>query len=188
MELIEAVRRRRSTAPVGEEAPTEQQLAQYVAIAAHSPDHASLRPWRLVTLRGSDRNRLGAALVVGFGDEPGTPEAAKTASKPLRAPLLLGIIGVLTEHPKVPEWEQIAAAVAMVTTLELVLFDEGWTAMWRTGPATQLPEVQRLMGLQDNEKLLGWLYVGRSTVDATTADRGDPDVGRRITELPPAPD
>jgi nitroreductase len=184
MELIDAVRYRRSTAPIGDEAPDDQQLARYVALASHSPDHAGLRPWRLVTLRGEDRERLGEALVAGFGDTPGTPEAAKTASKPLRAPLLLGIVGVLTEHRKVPEWEQIAATVAMVTTLELVLFDAGWTAMWRTGPATGLQQVQQLMRLQDNEKLLGWLYIGRTTTSESPAHRADPEVTGRITALP----
>jgi nitroreductase len=183
MELIDAVRYRRSTAPIGNEAPDDKELAGYVALASHSPDHAGLRPWRLVTLRGADRDRLGQALVAGFGDTPGTPEAAKTASKPLRAPLLLGIIGVLAEHRKVPEWEQIAATVAMVTTLELVLYDAGWTAMWRTGPVTGLPQVQQLMGLEGNEKLLGWLYVGRTTTPEPTGDRADPDVAGRITAL-----
>jgi nitroreductase len=184
MELVDAVRYRRSTAPITDEAPDDAQLAAYLALASHSPDHAGLRPWRLVSLRGGDRERLGEALVAGFGDEPGTPAAAKTAAKPLRAPLLLGIIGTPTEHPKVPEWEQLAATAAMVTTLELVLFDAGWTAMWRTGPATALPEVQALMGLSANEKLLGWLYIGRTAAASAPADRSDPDVAGWITPLP----
>src|SRR5207245_2114390 len=125
--------------------------------------------------------RLGGALAVGFGDEPGTPAAARTASKPLRAPLLLGIVSTPIEHPKVPEWEQIAAIAALVTTLELVLFDAGWTAMWRTGPATALPEVRKLMGLSDAENLLGWLYIGRTAASDPPAQRDDPDITGRIT-------
>src|SRR3954470_18298935 len=112
MELTEAIRSRRSTAPVTDAAPTDAQLYDYLALAAHSPDHAGLRPWRLVPLRGSDRERLGAALAEGFGDPPGSPEAAKTAAKPLRAPLLLSIVACPVEHPKVPVWEQLAATAA----------------------------------------------------------------------------
>jgi nitroreductase len=192
MELIEAIRQRRSTAPVTDAAPDDEQLYALLAIAAHSPDHASLRPWRLVTLRASDRERLGAALVTGFGDEPGTAAAAKTASKPLRAPLLVGIIAMLTDHPKVPKWEQIAAVAAMVATLQLILFDAGWTAMWRTGPATGLPEVRDLMGVASEEMLLGWLYIGGTPQEDSQltaqpepcSDRADPDVSGRITALP----
>jgi nitroreductase len=184
MELTEAIRNRRSTAPLTDAAPTDAQLQQYLALAAHSPDHAGLRPWRLVTLRGADRQRLGAALATGFGDRPGTPEAARTAGKPLRAPLLLAIIGTPVQHPKVAGWEQIAATAALITTLELVLFDAGWTAMWRTGPAIELPEVQSLHGLGQNEQLLGWLYIGGTVATAPAEGRPDPDVSAKLSALP----
>lgn len=185
MELSEAVRQRRSTTPVTDAAPDDEQLRRYLALAAHSPDHAGLRPWRLIALRGEDRERLGAALAVGFGDPPGSPEAAKTARKTLRAPLLLTVVGVPVAHPKVPEWEQIAAVAALITTLELVLFDAGWTAMWRTGPATALPGVRRLLGLADGELLLGWLYIGGTDPSAAATAGPDPDVGDRLSGLPP---
>jgi nitroreductase len=183
VELIDAIRSRRSTAPITDEAPDDYALANFLAVAAHSPDHAGLKPWRLVSLRGQDRNRLGEALAAGFGDEPGTSAAAKTASKPLRAPLLLGIIATPVQHPKVPEWEQIAAIAALITTLELVLFDAGWTAMWRTGPATGLAEVRDLMGVTEGERLLGWLYIGGTENSAPPTDRKDPSVHGRITPL-----
>lgn len=184
MDLISAVRSRTSTARVLDEAPSDEELERLLAIAAHAPDHAALRPWRLVSLRGDDRRLLGAALVAGFGDAPGTPEAAKTAAKPLRSPLLLSIVAVLDpSHPKVPVWEQIAATAALVTTLELVLYAEGWTAMWRTGPAVELAEVRELIGVDEgrNEKLLGWLYIGRTDPADQTGVRRDPDVAGRLS-------
>lgn len=183
MDVREAIQRRRSTAAITDEAPSDTQLEALLAVAAHAPDHAGLRPWRLVTLRGTQREQLGTALSAGFGDEPGSSAAAKTAAKPLRAPLLIGIIAMPVPHPKVPEWEQVAAAVAMVTTLELVLFDEGFTAFWRSGPAIDLPEVHSVMGLAAGEQLLGWLYVGR-TAAAAEPQRADPDVTGKITPLP----
>ncbi len=183
MELTDLIRNRRSAAPVTDAAPTDEQLYDYLALAAHSPDHASLRPWRLVPVRGSDRDRLGAALVAGFGDQPGTPEAAKTAAKALRAPLLLSIVACPVEHPKVPAWEQLAATAALVSTLQLVLFDAGWTAMWRTGPAVDLPSVRQLLGVGATEQLLGWLYVG-GRVPAGPDSRPDPDVRGKLSTLP----
>jgi len=186
VDLTDAIRSRRSTAPVTDAAPTDAQLYSYLALAAHSPDHAGLRPWRLVALRGSDRDRLGAALADGFGDPPGSPAAAKAASRPLRAPLLISIIGCPVDHPKVPAWEQIAAVGALVATLELVLFDAGWTAMWRTGPGVELAGVRQLLGVGEHEQLLGWLYVGGRTDDRAGGpdERPDPDVSGKISSLP----
>ena len=183
MELIEAIRCRRSTAPVTDAAPTDAELYEYLALAAHSPDHAGLRPWRLVSLRGSDRERFGAALADGFGDPPGSPEAARTAAKPMRAPLLLSIVATPVEHPKVPAWEQLAATAGLVSTLQLVLFEAGWTAMWRSGPAVELPQVRQLIGIGNTEQLLGWLYIGGRTQTGPDT-RPDPDVSGKISTLP----
>lgn len=183
MDLIEAIRSRRSTAPVLDEAPTDEDIARFVSVAAHAPDHAGLRPWRLVTVRGAARVALGEAWVQGFGDEPNSDAARKTASKPLRSPLLIGIIGQFQQdHPKVPEWEQVAAIGAFIATLELVLFDAGYTGMWRTGPAVDLEPVQRVMGVRPGERLLGWLYVGRTAED-TSGPTEDPEVSDRITTI-----
>jgi nitroreductase len=183
VELTEAIRDRRSTAAMTDDAPSDDDLARFVAVAAHAPDHAALQPWRLVTVRGEVRERLGHAWVEGCGDEPGSDAARKTASKPLRAPLLVGIIGqFVPEHPKVPEWEQVAAIAALVATLQLVFFEAGYTAMWRTGPAVDLAPVFEVMGVKPDEKLMGWLYVG-GTAEAGRDGRRDPDVGAKITSL-----
>lgn len=182
MELQAAIRARRSTAPVTDQAPSDAELAEYLQLAAHSPDHASLRPWRLITVRGNARQRLGQAMADGFGDEPGSPAAAKTAGKPLRAPLLISIVGVPVEHPKVPRWEQLASVAALVSTLQLVLFDAGYTAMWRTGPAVELTQVRDLLGLAESEQLLGWLYVGATQPDSQAPEL-EPAVADKLSAL-----
>jgi len=182
MELATAIRGRRSTAPITDLAPSDTELAEYLQLAAHSPDHAGLRPWRLITVRGDGRRQLGEALVAGFGDEPGTPAADKTAAKALRAPLLVSIIATPVEHPKVPRWEQLAAVGALVATLQLVLFDAGYTAMWRTGPAVELDTVRDLLGVAEHEQLLGWLYVG-GTDTSVRVPHVEPDVSGKLTTL-----
>jgi nitroreductase len=182
MELRTAICARRSTAPVGRQAPTDEELARFLQLAAHSPDHAGLRPWRLISLRGTARDRLGKAMAAGFGDQPGSPAAAKTASKTQRAPLLVSIVGVPVDHPKVPRWEQLAAVGALVATLQLVLFEAGYTAMWRTGPAVELAEVRQLLGVGAAEQLLGWLYVGATEPGAGPPDV-EPDVTGKLTSL-----
>lgn len=181
MDLATLIRARRSTAPITDDAPSDQELAGHLQLAAHSPDHAGLRSWRLITLRGADRQRLGDALVAGYGDEPGTPAAAKTAGKALRAPLLISIIASPVDHPKVPRWEQIAAIGALVATLQLVLYDAGYTAMWRTGPGVELAPVRELLELAEHEQLCGWLYVGGTVADSQPSP--EPDVAGKLSAL-----
>ena len=94
----------------------------------------------MIALRGDARERLGAALAAAAGAEG--EAAAKLAAKPLRAPLLLAVVAVVTpDHPKVPEWEQEASAAGVAHLLSLLLDEAGWGVMWRTGPYTRHPLV-----------------------------------------------
>lgn len=154
----EAALARRSSPKVTDVSPSDAELRELLAAAGRVADHASLAPWRVIALRGDARARLGAALAEASGLE-GT-HAEKLAAKPLRAPLLLAIVATVVPHPKVPEWEQEAVAAGVAHLLSLLLDDAGWGVMWRTGPHTRRPAVAAMHGLGENERLLGWLYVG----------------------------
>ena len=158
MSALEAVLRRRSHSSVSADAPSTAELLPLVEAAASVADHGSLRPWRLIELRGDARDRLGAAFVEASGLEG--KDAAKLAAKPLRASLLLAVVAIHRESFKVPEWEQDASAAGVAHTLSLLLNESGWGVMWRTGGHTRSEPVQRMHGLAPNEKLLGWLYIG----------------------------
>ena len=158
MSALDSVRRRRSHAAVSADAPSHDELLPLVAAAATVADHAALHPWRLIELRGAARERLGAAFVEASGLTGA--EAEKLAAKPLRASLLLAVVARHVPSFKVPEWEQDAAASGVAHTLSLLLDEAGWGVMWRTGGLVRSEPVRRVHGLGDDEKLLGWLYVG----------------------------
>ncbi|MFG2924319.1 nitroreductase [Streptomyces sp. NPDC048305] len=176
--VLDAVLTRRSATRLTEPAPGRADLERLVQAAATAPDHGRLRPWRLVAVSGEERARLGDALA----EAADTPEQAhRAAAKPLRAPLLLTIVHrPVPDHPKVPEWEQLAATTGMVTTLSLLLHSHGFASIWRTGPAVQAPQVAKHLGVNDDEQLLGWLYVGTRNA-SDVADRRPPDTPARIT-------
>jgi len=148
-----------------------------VDAAATVSDHGSLRPWRLIELRGDARERLGAAFVEASGLEG--KDAAKLAGKPLRASLLIAVVAVHRESFKVHEWEQDASASGLAHYLSLLLTEAGWGVMWRTGGHTRAEAVHRMHGLAPNEKLLGWLYVGgieeKSKPEKEKKNRIDPE-------------
>ena len=158
MSILDAVRNRQSYSKVTEVAPTHEELLPLVAAAASVADHGSMRPWRLIELRGDDRLALGAALAASAGVDG--KEAAKLGEKPLRASLLIAVVGVYKPSFKVPEWEQEAVASGVAHTLSLLLDEAGWGVFWRTGIHTRSKPVAKMHGLAHNEKLLGWLYVG----------------------------
>ena len=180
--VLGAALSRRSSPKVTDAAPDDDALVALLEGAARVADHAALRPWRVIALRGAARERLGAALAAAAGAEG--EAAAKLAGKPLRAPLLIAVVAVTTpDHPKVPEWEQEASAAGVAHLLSLLLDDAGWGVMWRTGPFTRHPLVARMHGLAPNERLLGWLYVGGRTEARRAEGRTDRLAASRLTTL-----
>ncbi|CAN5126093.1 nitroreductase family protein [soil metagenome] len=159
MSALASVRRRRSQAKVTEEAPSTRQLLELVAAAGTVADHGSMRPWRLIELRGDARQRLGDAMAAALPDAPESVRS-RTAAKPLRAPLLIAIVASVTPTLKVAGWEQEAVAAGVGHLLSLLLDEAGWGVMWRTGQLTRTEPVRVMHGLAPHEELLGWLYVG----------------------------
>ncbi len=150
--VAEAMRRRRSLSKVTDAAPSHDELLDLVAAAGRVADHSSLKPWRIIEIRGSGRERLGRALNKAEGRKG-------VSTKPLRAPLVLAVV-VRFRKSKVPHWEQEAVASGVAHMLSLALDDAGWGVFWRTGGATRSKAVAKAHGLAKNEELLGWLYVG----------------------------
>jgi len=101
---------------------------------------------------------VGRAIAEAAGAEGS--DAEKLARKPLRAPLLLAIVVSPRPSAKVPDWEQEAVASGVAHALSLLLDEAGWGVMWRTGHYTRTEPVHRAHGLEAEERLLGWLYVG----------------------------
>ncbi|BDV31312.1 nitroreductase family protein [Microbacterium terricola] len=150
---LEAVRARRSWSKVTDAAPTHAELLRLVSAAGRVADHSSLRPWRLIELRGSDREVLGRAIHKADGEKG-------HSTKPLRAPLLIAVVASYRKSGKVPRWEQEAVASGVAHMLSLLLDEAGWGVIWRTGHYTRSKAVAKAHGLGKDEELLGWLYVG----------------------------
>ncbi len=178
--IAEGMRRRRSQPAVNDVAPTRRELLPLIEAAASVADHGSLRPWRLIALRGDARARLGDALAEAAGLEGSA--ARKMAQKPLRAPLLIAVVVSPKPSHKVPDWEQEAVASGVAHALSLVLDEAGWGVMWRTGPQTRSEPVRRALELGESEQLLGWLYVG-SRVAPDPEPRRPPAVDGLLTYL-----
>lgn len=176
---LEAVRARRSWSKVTDAAPTRAELLVLVSAAGRVADHSSLRPWRLIELRGDDRARLGAAIAEAQGDD-------EPSTKPLRAPLLIAVVASYRRSEKVPRWEQEAVASGVAHVLSLLLDEAGWGVIWRTGSYTRSAAVARAHRLGEDEELLGWLYVGGKPAGARPGRRKLVDARTMLHRLPPA--
>ncbi len=182
-EVLEFLRTRRSrpartlTTPV----PRRDEVEKLLQIAARSPDHGKLVPWRFVVLEGAALQRL-AALVVELGeggDQPGE-KLDKARRQFADADLVIAVIAAPTGSDKVPEVEQILSAGAVCLALLNGALASGWGANWLTGWMARDREfLARGLGLSGNEFVAGFIHVGTETI--MPPERPRPDVAALTT-------
>jgi nitroreductase len=160
VELEEAMRSRRSVRHLVNPAPTDSEFIRMLDLAASAPDHGRIRPWRWILVRGHARAAL---------DQSFTAMNSAMQGKALRAPLLATSVFCPRIQAGIPEWEQMAAASAMIDSLTLLLHDARFGSIWRTGKLVDSPDARVALDISAEERLLGWLYIG--TPDPTKHER-----------------
>ncbi len=58
METLKAIQSRNSVAHLTEPAPTIEEMEEVYKGALRAPDHAWLRPWKYIEIRGDSRKKL----------------------------------------------------------------------------------------------------------------------------------
>jgi nitroreductase len=163
MELFEALFTRMSIGKVKPDPVPRALIEKILAAAAQAPNHHKVQPWRFIVLTGAARQRLGdlmaRSLLARQPDVP--PEIAATErAKPLRAPVLIAVGVDKPNGPKIDEMENICAAAAATENMLLAAHALGLAAQWRTGAAATDPQVKALLGLEADQHLIAFVYLG----------------------------
>src|SRR5690625_1052008 len=185
MDAISALHERVSIAKVTAPAPNAEQREAIFRAATRAADHKRLRPWRFLVIEGEGLRRLGDLFETAALEEaPEIPEKTVKAlgSKPLRAPIRVVANAACEERTDVPEVEQSVSTGAAVQHMLLAAYALGVGAFWRTGAMAYHPTIAKGLGLTDNEKIIGYLYLG--TPASTPPKPKDVDLAQYFTPWP----
>lgn len=163
MQAIELLLNRNSHPKLADPAPEGDSRERIYQAALRAPDHAGLKPWRFIEFVGEGRKRLGEifAQAERARNPQADPEATqRMAASPLRAPMVIAVAAKIQEHPKVPASEQLLSAGCAAHGLILAAEAEGFAAMWRSGSLCFDPLVKQLLGLEAEDELVGFIYLG----------------------------
>ncbi len=141
---------------------THEQKQHLFQAALRAPDHAWLRPSRYITIEGDARIALGRILLESQENwqQLSVIKQEKLQNMPLRAPLLIVAICHVVEHPKVPRDEQLLATGAGVQNILNAAYALGLGAIWRTGDMAQNETIRATLGLDKDDIIVGFVYVG----------------------------
>lgn len=184
-ESLELLMKRRSVkaAMLTTPGPDARQLDTILTAAARVPDHKKLEPWRFIVFEGDARAAFGRVLLKAcLAEEKETPSAARLElerTRLLRAPLVVAVISRVIPNPGAPEWEQILSCGAACFNLCLAANALGFGTCWITEWYSYSPGVRSALGLADNERVAGFVYIG--TAKETQSDRDRPQLTKIVT-------
>ncbi|MRX26657.1 nitroreductase [Kangiella sp. HZ709] len=162
--IINRVSCGRLTAPE----PSAEQLELLFQAALRAPDHKGIKPWQYIVFSGEEQlNQLAdlylqASLLV----EPDLEESKRVRilSLPHRAPMVIVAVAKSRNHEKVPHIEEVLSAGAGVQNLLLGAYDLGYGAYWRSGPLCFNPHLKTLLGLEQEDTMVGFIYLGTPSI------------------------
>lgn len=152
-------------------APNEQQLDAILQAGMSVPDHGNLEPFRFLIIQGDARIELSKVFEQAARNRNLDEESIlKQKSKPLRSPMIICVIVKLIQSPKIPEVEQILCAGCAAQHIQLACSGLGFGSIWLTGENCYEQSIYQALGLQIEERLIGYIYVGslKAPVDRKT--------------------
>ncbi|ADN75806.1 nitroreductase [Ferrimonas balearica DSM 9799] len=141
--------------------PSAEQLDAILAAGSRAPDHAGLHPWEFVVAQEQGLERLGAIYYdAALADGAEGEALARARLLPTRAPMVITVIAKITEHPKVPVIEQHLSAGCALMAMQMMAYTLGLGGVWRTGSYAKHPLVREALGVQGDDEIVGFLYLG----------------------------
>ena len=184
-QVIEFLLQRKSR-PIGEmtePGPSDADIETMIRVATRVPDHGRLTPWRFILYRGDARARIGEMLAeLAERREGPLPEARREQERNrlTRAPLIVGVVSVPKESPKIPQWEMFLSGGAAAMNLSLAANALGYGTNWVSNWFADDLEGRRIMGLAPEERVIGFVHIG--THPGGTPDRPRPDPAALVAD------
>ncbi|MGB1264571.1 MAG: nitroreductase [Nereida ignava] len=157
--------------------PDDDDLRALLTIAARTPDHGKLEPWRFIVLQRPALLRLAAEVekfVSARTDD--TAIIAKQTAQYANAHLAIAVVESPKPSPKIPPLEQTYSAGAVCLALLNGALASGWGANWLSGPASHdAGFTQTHLGLAPHERIAGLIHLGTETNPPPERPRPDVD-------------
>lgn len=165
-----------------EPGPDRNEIEQILKLASRVPDHGKLAPWRFIVFTGDKRLELGNELLsIALKKTPDLSEDLQQVERNRlsRAPVVIAVVSCAAPHFKIPVWEQELSAGAVCLNLFMAANALGFAANWLSEWIAYDEDAKAALGIEPEEKVAGFLYVGSTTFPQT--DRPRPELSEIVT-------
>jgi nitroreductase len=144
--------------------PTADEMDVILRIAARTPDHGKLFPWRFVLVDGDQRDAFGAILRQALVEHDPCATIAHHQKEDEFAHYsgqLVVLISAPVANHKIPVWEQELSCGAAAMNLLLGATAFGYVAGWVTGWRTYSDRVREAF-CEPGERIAGFIFIGHA--------------------------
>ena len=174
------IRNRRSVFPdqfdAGKHIPDD--IIESILInATWAPTHGLNEPWHFSVYTGDGLKQLASFQSELYKQESGSKftesKYIKLQQQPLKASHIIALGMKRDANSRIPEIEDIEAVACAVQNIYLSVAAYGLGGYWTTGGITYYEKAKSFFGLGENDKLLGFFYIGYIAVPSATGKRTD---------------
>jgi nitroreductase len=143
--------------------PSTAELQVMIAMAARTPDHGKLSPWRFVIVPAERRDDFAALLRRALREnQPDCTDAHRHKADEFArsGEALVVLLSAPVHGHKVPVWEQELSTGAVAMNLLHAAHVHGFVGSWLTGWAAYDPLVRDAFCAGPHERIAGFFFFG----------------------------
>lgn len=166
--------------------PTAEEMERMIGIAARTPDHGRLAPWRFVTVADDQRDAFEAVLLDALaGEDPDATDAHREKEHEFAhyAGQLVVLVSAPVADHKIPVWEQQLSCGAAGMNLLLAAHALGYVAGWVTGWRAYSERVRDAF-CEPGERIAGFIFIGHAARDVEDRERPQLEAVRKSWRPP----
>jgi nitroreductase len=168
MDILEAIRTRRSIRQFTDRPIRREEIEHLLEAAVEGPNHRLTQPWRFYVLGPQARRAYGAVLGARKAKRVEDPEAAravveKVAATEAAVPAVIAVSMTLDANLEVRE-EDYAATMMGVQNLMLAAWARGLGTHLKTGAVMEDPRARAAVGVPEGERIVATIQLGEPAV------------------------
>lgn len=171
-EINDCIRTRRSIYPLqfSDREISKELIEVLLENARWAPTHKLTQPWRFKVFHKEGVQRFAdfhSETYKEITDEKSFSEMKykKMRTNAERSSAIIAIVMHRDEQERVPEEEEIASVAMAVQNMHITCSAYGLGAYWGSGGLTRTKEMHQFLGLKENQRCLGFFYLGYPAVE-----------------------
>ena len=161
------------------EAINKDDLNSIIKAGLRVPDHGALSPWKITVLQGESLKKVDNEIIlpefIRANPNADIQFQEKESKRLQRAGAVIAVLSTPLEHPSVPRWEMQLSSGAVCMNLLACAQSLGYAAQWLTEWYAYNDKMLGFLGgIENKDKISGFIYIGHKVEDPIERKRPDP--------------